>query len=283
MSSTKRTLAKPLPANGIRLDTPTTMLPLARPLRRGAQRVMRTATVKYRSTEIRADYPELDHRDQSLLLALLSFAADRGTVEDAASDDGLEAKGRVMDWPVVDITVSVDELVKRAGWTEHHAQRDTYKALDRTLVRLHQVVLTGTHKDPETGRAVERYRTNLIFSSHDKEGGELRVRLCARLAVALTGAHYVNYLLSERSALTTPSAQILHLWLTGWCRQHGRAMRISLNALAGRLWPEAENPSRKQRTTLRQALREIGKLDGWEVRIRKASRDKPETATIKRA
>ncbi len=262
-TSKLRTIAPLLPKGGIRVDPPTAMLSLFHPRARNAQRLMCKSSVNYYGSIITAHYPELDQRDQGILFAILSHASKQGEPTVTTPGDGLNAEGKIVAWPTVDVTISIDDLIHAAGWTKHHAGQKTYKAVEASLIRLHQVVLSASIPDGTNGRR-QTYITNLLSSSHSS-AGQWTVRLCGRVAGALLGMHHIRLLMTERTALQTPSAQILHAWLSGWCRVNG-TMRISLGKLCTHIWSDFGS-SRKQMVQARKAIASINALKGWTIRI----------------
>jgi len=255
-----KSLAPILPRGGLRIDPPMAMLPMFSPRQHNTQRIMCKSTVRYDGTQITAHFPEMDQRDQSLLLALVVIATKQGNRTVTTVDDGLKATGKITAWPTVDISISQDELIRMAGWTHYRASKYTYRALDAALIRLHQVVISATDLGGN-----KTYATNLIAASQ-KDNGQLTIRLSGRIAGALCGGHHIRLLMHERATLKAPTAQIMHTWLSGWCRGKNKALCISLEKLSDHIWRSGELGKKRLRS-LRSAIAEINTLADWDIRV----------------
>ena len=99
----------------------------------------------------------------------------------------------------------------------------------------------------------------------------VHVALNHRLAAALLAPGYAQLLLSERLRLPSQTAMLVHAFLST-CLGVGKDMRIRHETLVERLWPSGRTvvPASTQRRRLndvRAALRAIGRLERWEVKL----------------
>ncbi len=108
----------------------------------------------------------------------------------------------------------------------------------------------------------------LSFYQSDDETGSLRVSLNPRLASAVIGGGaHARVDLIEARALETDPARLIHQRLSAFV-DPGKSREVSIETLAGYVWPEPADTPRATRwrlTKIRKAVAEIGTAAGWNV------------------
>lgn len=117
--------------------------------------------------------------------------------------------------------------------------------------------------------ALNSFRQSRLVSVWHGDDIGLHLAVNVRLARAVMGGHYVALSLRERLELNTDTAQALHAFLSAVIRL-GRRWRFRPDTLMKRLWPKEDSaiPAgtvTSRRKAVRDALAQIGALDGWDV------------------
>lgn len=109
---------------------------------------------------------------------------------------------------------------------------------------------------------------HLLSYAVDEDSRALRVALSPRMTTALLGGRYTRLELEEMRTLGE-HARVLYARLCTWV-DPGSTRRVGLIALMGYLWadpPDQEWAMRDRRRLTRRAMRELGQLRGWRVRV----------------
>lgn len=215
-------------------------------------------------------WQSLDSRDQSVLLAAVGLAGmmahvgeTQGLGQDVTHPRGQQlwldlepSEQAVMDRAIV-VKTSRYAMLQAAGMADGKAE---YDRLEDCLERL-SMVGCRARKDG--------YDWSMrLLSYAETPEGQIHIALNPRFAEALSG-HYVHVSLTERRALRGDTAQLAHAWLSAWLRQ-GASNSIRLDRLAEKVWgPPSKSAStnRSRRERIAKALQEIGRLEGWQVKI----------------
>ncbi len=213
--------------------------------------------------------------EQTLLLALLEIAQDvyarrpdaallsRHNADDVAAGlwTRLNRGAADADGETIRFSSSWHELNARCGAATGGMNQRLRKA---QLQRLCEVVVWEASPDP-------RHTTRQSYLVSWLVGDDQRLHLALnwRLGSALLGHRYAAVSLRERLDLRTDSARAIHAFLCT-CIRAGNNLRIGVETLVQRLWPDdaADAPQgtiRRRRKAVRDALQEVGSLDGWLV------------------
>lgn len=158
------------------------------------------------------------------------------------------------------VRTSWHELCGRCGSRGGRAQR----LRQEQLRRLCEVTVWE-----EEGDGLHSFRQSRLVSVWRGDDIGLHLAVNVRLARAVMGGHYVALSLRERLELSTDTAQALHAFLSAVIRL-GRRWRFRVETLMKRLWPMEDlaipaGTVSSRRKTVRDALEQIGALNGWEV------------------
>ena len=264
------------PARVVKYSPPVGLSTLCRPQPKSSVRP--TLDVSYRAkgaaTTLRFSAREaLGIPEQTLLLVLIEIAQEAyarsphstrldqhvgGEVAEALwvrlnrglNDDAPES---------VRFTTSWHELSERCG----ESTGGMNQRLRRTqLQRLCEVVVWEEGLD-----ARRTTRQSYLVSWLLGDDARVHVALNARLAASLLGKQFAPVSLAERLALPSDTARALHAFFST-CVRPGMHLRVSIEALAQRLWPEADAPSgtvRRRNKAIRDGLDDLASLRGWNV------------------
>jgi hypothetical protein len=267
----------------VRLSHPFGLCQLFRPLPKdGSPRPVLNENYQYGELSLRFSAREaLGVPEQTLLLALLELAqeqhrrrpaehhldeADRSEVGSLLwSSLHLQAEnGAVQDLPpTLRLECSWSELHRRCGSASVGGSAND--ARRESLTRLCEVTVWERDGTTHTVRSC-RLVSWLVGDNH-----RVHVALNHRLAAALLSPGYAQVLLSERLALPSNTAMLVHAFLST-CLGMGKSMSIGYETLVERLWPSSGTPAtaskRKRRLSdVKSAVRAIGRLESWEVEL----------------
>lgn len=122
--------------------------------------------------------------------------------------------------------------------------------------------VTIIHEDKKTRSTMDFLGYKLV-----KKTGKLLVAINPLIARAIwREAGFVHFDMTEVRALKSDPARILHLRLCASI-DPGKRCKFNLDTLVGYIWSEPVTPGahRRRRNILRDAIKEIEKLDGWQV------------------
>jgi len=140
--------------------------------------------------------------------------------------------------------------------------------LERSLTRLSRTSVTITAK--RNGKKIRRMGSNLVSYFLDYETGRFIVAVNPFIANAFLGKPLGGYtpLIDSQIFRLKGTAAIVLSWLSAWLLP-GRSGKISLDKLEEHIYGDrAEDQNRRKwrRKKLRQALKAISNLKGWEIR-----------------
>lgn len=121
--------------------------------------------------------------------------------------------------------------------------------------------------------AEDRQAQSPMLCRESKRDG-LRIWMNWKLAQAISGGHHTRINIDDFRTLTTDAAKILFPQLSSLIRP-GKEAVYGYDTLAERLWGATEKDTksatlRKRYERVRNALREIGQLRGWQIDIGKS-------------
>ena len=270
------------PARIVKYPPPIGLSTLCRPQPKSGVRP--TLDVSYRAkgsaTTLRFSAREaLGIPEQTLLLVLIEIAQEAYArspqstrLDQHVAGEVAEAlwvrlnRGLIEDAPEsVRFTTSWYELNERCGASSGGMNQ----RLRRTqLQRLCEVVVWEEGLD-----ARRTTRQSYLVSWLLGDDARVHVALNARLAASLLGQQFAAVSLAERLALPSDTARALHAFFST-CVRPGKLLRVGLETLAQRLWPEADAPSgtvRRRNKAIRDSLAELASLRGW--RVKRLERD----------
>lgn len=172
----------------------------------------------------------------------------------------LEPTGEIEKYDISKVECTAYALLTDAGLGDGGNQ---FKHL---LSLLHEMSTVTMYREKDNKGGISR------LLGFQRDGDKLVVSLNWRMAHAIFGGQNIQVSLHERHCLTG-AAKILHTWLSAHIRLGGQLMAgrgASIDSLIAHVWgkrPSNENQHRKRRVLVRSALNEIGKLEGWVVRL----------------
>lgn len=262
-----------------RHDPALALVSLFRPICRGRRPGGLQFITQHDGYELRFNvWQALDVRDQSVLLAAVGLAGmeHQGLHSDVSGPVGQQlwldlepAEQAQMDRALV-VTTTRYVLLQAAGMPD---QGKSYGLLENCLERL-SMVGCRARKDG--------YDWSMrLLSYAESPDGTLHIALNSRFAEAIAG-HHVRVSLQERRTIHGDTAQVAHAWLSAWLRP-GATNTIRMDNLAEKVWgaePVRPATRRSRRDRLHKALDEIGRLQGWSIKV--AGRGERAKATITR-
>ena len=228
------------------------------------------------SIEISFEGVQMSAKHQSLLLAIAARTAQqpsgeallvRGTADDIRSKQikMLEMSGLAEDMDISIVKCSAYKLLIDAGMS---TGKSDYKAM---ICILRQMATITMYR----GVGLNGGTSHLLSFQHKSD--QFVVSLNWRLAGAILGGQNIQISLHERRALSeSPVAKIVHAWLSGHIRLGGQFMAgrgVEVNTLIRHVWGKrqcSEAVTKQRRSRIKVALNEIGKLNGWVVRLERA-------------
>ncbi len=172
----------------------------------------------------------------------------------------LTGKAKGMDVSIVECTAY--SLLIDAGM---NAGGKSYYAM---INLLHEMATVTMYR----GSGLKGGTSRLLAFSHD--GEQFLVSFNWRMADAILGKQNVQVSLHERNFLKKyPVAKVLHAWLSAHIRLGGQLMAgrgAEIDTLIRHVWgnrPCSHDVTKKRRSRIKEALYEIGKLDGWAFRL----------------
>lgn len=142
------------------------------------------------------------------------------------------------------------------------------KSYNAMINMLHEMSTVTMYR----GAGLKGGTSRLLSFSHD--GKQFIVTFNWRMADAILGKQNVQVSLHERNYLKeSPVAKILHAWLSGHIRLGGQLMAgrgAEIDTLIRHVWGNrlcSKDVSKKRRSRIKEGLTEIGKLDGWIIRL----------------
>lgn len=208
----------------------------------------------------------LDASDQSVLLTIVAMMrqdANAMPIRAVNATRALSLVGEAASEDSLSLRTTAYRLASECGWAWG---KDRPRLIQESLRRLSQVTF-----DVERNGVVVSGGT--LIARAMTSDGRLMVAINPYLARALmdpNGALWAKMDLTERRALKSDTARLLHTWLCTWLRP-GDSGRVRLNTLTRHIWPnEANGPIpegtvRRRRHAIRDALREVTRLPGWHV------------------
>jgi hypothetical protein len=152
------------------------------------------------------------------------------------------------------------ELNKRCG---AQTGGSALKVRTQQLERLCEVVVWEM-----AGDTANTKRQSFLVALVVGDDKRLHIALNARLALALMGGSYAQVSLAERLSLGTDVSMAVHAFLSTAIAP-GNHLRIGVETLVARFWSESTTQPagtrRRHRFEIRDALKAIGRLDGWSV------------------
>ena len=170
------------------------------------------------------------------------------------------SEARSKDFAMVQVTHYA--LLSDAGMS---TSKSDYKRLKELLHDLSTVTIMR-ERDGVFGTS------SLLAVAGDENKGELTILLNWRLTDSIFGKQNIQISLHERHELA-PVAKILHTWLSSCVNRGGQlgfGNGCGINKLITHVWgkkPFSDSVLVARQKRIRAALKEIGKLKGWIVRI----------------
>ena len=166
---------------------------------------------------------------------------------------------QVEDWETRVIDTSLREIGRTAGRGTGGANLRT---VNQSLIRLATVTVF-------VRSATTTVSAHILGWSGIGRDGRVRVALHPHVATAVVGGPATRVDMQAWRALHGEAARRLLVWLSAWLRT-GQTRTIRLDSLANHVWPEGpmdRKAASKRRATVRDALGELDRLDGWTVRV----------------
>lgn len=216
-------------------------------------------------------YEQLGAGDQSVLLAIAAQAGMRRVIvpHDTESSVGAALRKRLYgdgdddQSRLVAIATTLYAIAKDAGYTA--ISGETIGLVRASLNRLGNAQIRIISKRLDTA-------TNFIGSIVDPETGAVGVVINPRLTEAVLGGQHARISLTERRALRSEVAKLLHAWLSAYLRA-GKSLVADVDTLGPHVWGPAWHQQGKdsdkvtqsrRRGQIRNALAEIRGI-GWQV------------------
>lgn len=248
-------------------DPATALASIFRPVCRGRRPQGLDVSYEFDGASLRfVNFEWLDVREQSILLACCALAGiSRQDLDSGAAGQigqqlwlDLQPKEKAVIDKAVVVTTTYYQLLEAAGMATGKLD---YERVKEMLFRLSSTTCRAKKDGYDWSMRLLSYAA--------RPDGSISIALNGRFAAALAGQH-IRTSLKERHALPSEIAELTHCYLTAWIRE-GHHQRIMLDTLAGRMWGVASaNPdtTRKRRERIGEALRAIGRLEGWRTEIK---------------
>ncbi len=252
----------------VRLEQHWALARIFTPLRRG-DRPRLDVTLTVGDTTLRVVAPwALGIDDLGVLLALLRLALlpertghlsarPQTPVGDVLASE-LDVR-QVEDWETRVIDTSLREIGRTAGRSTGGANLRT---INQSLIRLATVTVF-------VRSATTTVSAHILGWSGIGRDGRVRVALHPHVAAAVVGGPATRVDMHAWRALRGEVARRLLVWLSAWLRT-GQTRTIRLDSLANHVWsasPLDRKAASKRRATVRDALGELDRLDGWTVSV----------------
>lgn len=243
---------------------------LFRPLSRAPKKEALDVEHTYAGYTLRwLNYCKLAITDQSVFLAVLRLASEKGRVERVGDSHEsptmievrtalkLEKDAAKSDCLVLD--TSLYEIAKIIGINDCG---DNLQMIKRSMVKLSCVSLL-IYKGKDMGDAF--FKTNL-FSRLAGKDGRIHVGINPMLGKALSGGQFTYVSMDEQRLLSGDVSRRLHLWLSSWMRDETEN-KIKLDKLVPHVWGESAEQAtmRKRRLALRKAIVDLNQLEKWAI------------------
>jgi hypothetical protein len=252
----------------VRLEQHWALARIFTPLRRG-DRPRLDVTLTVGDTTLRVVAPwVLGIDDLGVLLALLRLAllpersghlsARPQTPVGSVLASELDVR-QVDEWETRVVDTSLREIGRTAGRGTGGAN---LRAVTQSLMRLSAVTVFVRSSTATLSAHI------LGWSGIGQDGG-VQVALHPHVAAAVVGGPATRVDMHAWRALHGEVARRLLVWLSAWLRAD-QTRAIRLDSLANHVWADAPTDRKagsKRRATIRDALEEIDRLDGWTVRF----------------
>lgn len=174
----------------------------------------------------------------------------------------LKASGMLDGRDGVMITTSMRQLIDDVGLA---SSGSAYRDVTLALRRLGNVIIWV--KDIETGEI----GNCLMLSVHRHADDLLDICMNSRIRDALVHSGFTRVDLVERFLLRTPTARLVHSFLSRWLPANCKQRIISLDALATHVWEDGigrdKTTRRDRRRSLASSVLAINSLDRWTVSV----------------
>jgi hypothetical protein len=261
-------VAAPHDLDLVRLEQHWALARIFTPLRRG-DRPRLDVTLSVGTTTLRVVAPwVLGIDDLGVLLALLRLAllpersghlsARPQTSVGSVLASELDVR-QVEDWETRVIDTSLREIGRTSGRGTGGANLRT---VNQSLIRLATVTVFVRSSTTTVSAHV------LGWSGIGRDG-RVCVALHPHVAAAVVGGPATRVDMAAWRALHGEVARRLLVWLSAWLRT-GQSRTIRLDSLANHVWAEGPSDRKaasKRRASIRDALGELDRLDGWTVRV----------------
>ncbi|MBL0719739.1 replication C family protein [Piscinibacter sp. Jin2] len=266
----------------VRLAQPFGLCQLFRPMPKdGVARPTLNETVVYAGTTLRFSAREaLGVPEQTLLLVLLELAQEQYRRQPAAhhllESDRSEVGSLLWSGLCVSATESTGQvpstLMLNCSWSELHRRCGSAsvggavnQTRRRSLQRLCEVTVW------ERVAASRQEHSCRLVSWLVGDDQRVHVALNYRLAAAILAPGYAQLFLSERLALRSQTAMLVHAFLST-CLGAGKTLSVGYGTLVDRLWPdtgEVVSPTTRKRRPqdVKAALKGISELQRWSVEL----------------
>lgn len=240
-----------------------------RPLQRGTVRQKLDVRQDFDGDALHWRGPDqLDVADQTVLLVLLALAGVQKTqlCDSPETESGrklraaLEMSGPRANETAAFVQTSWTSLMAEVGY--RHRGGKAMKLVQQSIQRLAEVTLWVTSKGQTTST---RLLTWVLGND-----SQVVIAVNYRLATAIFGGQFVRISLVERRELEVPAAKVLHGWFSSRLRRGGKGCRFAIKDLVQRVWGDevvGQSAQRTRRSVVSKALRELGDLAGWDVRV----------------
>jgi hypothetical protein len=218
-------------------------------------------TLKFSNSTLQWRGPDaLGIPEQSVLLALLSIAAQQRFSIDPNSAVGTKAKlfnQLSCEGPLSDVAVVIAHWRKieiAAGYGSHSGKN--IANIKSAVKRLAETTVWECRDGIE-------YQSRLLSWIRGNDNGVI-IALNRRATAAIYGEQFIKISLEERNKLPDESAKALHAYLSGSMRA-GSTRRLTIDKLQAHIWSgEVTGSTRRSRDEkLRAALLAIGQLPAW--------------------
>lgn len=212
-------------------------------------------------------YEQLGAGDQSVLLAIAAQAGMRRVIVPHGTESSVGAALRRRLYGdgdddqsrLVAIATTLYALAKDAGYTA--ISGETIGLVRASLNRLGNAQIRIISRRLDTA-------ANIIGSIVDPETGSVGVVINPRLTEAVLGGQHARISLTERRALRSEVAKLLHAWLSAYLRA-GKSLVAEIDTLGPHVWGPAWHQGdpavrSRRRGQLRDALNEIRGI-GWQA------------------